>query len=80
MMNVCTWTQFSKCDKTIPIIEEKSNKRKKAQAKRTHSIQLAQSIMAKEKDLELIKPQILSEWYRRDDNVIPAVYRLQRIR
>lgn len=64
----------------LSVAEEKSNKRKKAQARRQHSIQLAQAIMAKERDLERAKPQILSEWYRRDDNVIPAVYRLQRIR
>ena len=62
------------------IVEDQSSKRKKAQAKRQQSIHLAQSIMAKERDLELMKPELLTDWYKKDTNVIPAVYRLQRIR
>lgn len=64
----------------ILVTEDQSSKRKKAQAKRQQSIHLAQSIMAKERDLELMKPELLSDWYKKDTNVIPPVYRLQRIR
>lgn len=72
---------LSFCYGVIPLLaEEKSSKRKKAQAKRQQSMQLAQSIMAKERDLERLKPQILTDWYKKDENIVPPVYRLQKIR